>query len=596
MWRHFLAVLSVTAAFVLPDGKSLFAGDADWLYWTTFSSGASSKVQRAHVDGSSVEDLITGLDAPWPIEIDPVGQKLYFGDVNLGVIQRAELDGTQLETILVGVEVDDPAGMAIDPLNNHLYWSDFVYDQIYRTDLTTNTTTVIISRGLTNPFGLALDLQAGKLYWADTGIGQPGKIQRSNLDGTRVEDIVTGLANPRDVAIGFVGRHVHWPDLDESAIYRASLDGTDAGLWLAEVAASHAVAIDQVRSRLYWTSSRDGISSIRLDGSGLQTRIVPPLDQYGIAVYIPEPTALALGAFFVSYLFLRRGRLTVHLAPESKLSWGRGKSGQVDCSCITFGVLIYLVVLGSAMAEAATIQSLASYLFDLTYTTGQQSVAHSQIVRSNSVSMATSFTPASLASVDIVYCHGGSDLQSTDISSLTGFVQAGGRLIVASDHGQFVGDNNVAVEFGVSYSAGRPTNLLGAYTATTLAATGSVLDGAGGHVDQFSVLSPNDSLQSTNPNVRILARYSTGQIALGQLSFGLGDVVFLTDLNTFDDDRLAQFDNQRLWTNLFDHVAVPEPATAAILGCGLCICIGALAALGRRRGVLRLALFLALRS
>ena len=295
MLRSILILLSIVAVFLLSDDDKSFAGEIPRLYWTTYTSKSNHKVQRAHLDGSGVEVLITGLDAPWPIEIDPVRQKLYFVDVNRGVIQRANLDGSDIETINVRVPVDDPAGLAIDPVKNDLYWSDFVFDRIYKTNLDTSTTTVLISSGLTNPFGLALDLEGGKLYWADTGLtGRTGKIQRSNLDGTNVVDLVTGLSNPRDVAIDLVGRHIYWPDLNESALYRANLDGTGIGAWLTRVYESHAVAIEPASRRLYWTTRGDGISSVKLDGSGLSVGIVSPLGQYGIAIHVPEPSSLVL--------------------------------------------------------------------------------------------------------------------------------------------------------------------------------------------------------------------------------------------------------------------------------------------------------------
>ena len=307
MLRSILKLLSIVAACVLPDVNTSFADDVPRLYWTTFTSKSNHKVQRANLDGSGVEVLITGLDAPWSIDIDPVRRKLYFGDVNRGVIQRANLDGTEVETLNVRVPVDGPAGLAIDPMKNDLYWSDFVYDRIYKTDLDSSTTTVLISSGLTNPFGLALDLEGGKLYWADTGLtGRTGKIQRSNLDGTNVEDLVTGLANPRDVAIDLVGGQIYWPDLTESAIYRANLDGTGIGAWLTRVYESHAIAIAPAGRRLYWTTRGDGISSIKLDGSGLNVGIVPPLGQYGIAIHVPEPNSSTLVGLALSGLFLRR--------------------------------------------------------------------------------------------------------------------------------------------------------------------------------------------------------------------------------------------------------------------------------------------------
>ena len=88
---------------------------------------------------------------------------------------------------------------------------------------------------------------------------------------------------------------------------------------------------------------------------------------------------------------------------------------------------------------------------------------------------------------------------------------------------------------------------------------------------QFTALTPNDGLKSSNPDFEVLGSYRSGQAALGQLSFGLGDVIFLTDLNTFDDARLGDLDNQKLWTNLFDYEAVPEQATPLMLLLGMMV-------------------------
>src|SRR5262249_18722740 len=52
--------------------------------------------------------------------------------------------------------------------------------------------------GLVNPDGIALDPTGGKMYWTDFGTR---KIQRANLDGTRVEDLVTGLSIPVGIAL-----------------------------------------------------------------------------------------------------------------------------------------------------------------------------------------------------------------------------------------------------------------------------------------------------------------------------------------------------------------------------------------------------------
>ncbi|MFC1979492.1 hypothetical protein ACFLVS_01255 [Chloroflexota bacterium] len=60
-------------------------------------------------------------------------------------------------------------------------------------------TPFMVTTGLTTPFGIALDIAGGKMYWTDAGTQ---KIQRSNLNGSGVEDLVTtGLGDPFGISL-----------------------------------------------------------------------------------------------------------------------------------------------------------------------------------------------------------------------------------------------------------------------------------------------------------------------------------------------------------------------------------------------------------
>ena len=64
------------------------------MYWT---DPRTNKIQRANLDGSSVEDLITiGLTDPSGIALDVGGGKMYWTDPRADKIQRANLDGTDV--------------------------------------------------------------------------------------------------------------------------------------------------------------------------------------------------------------------------------------------------------------------------------------------------------------------------------------------------------------------------------------------------------------------------------------------------------------------------------------------------------------------
>ena len=80
-----------------------------------------------------------------------------------------------------------------------MYWTDNGTDKIQRANLDGSNVEDLVTTGLSNPRGIALDLINSKMYWTDFGTE---KIQRANLDGSNVEDLVTtGLSFPFGIAL-----------------------------------------------------------------------------------------------------------------------------------------------------------------------------------------------------------------------------------------------------------------------------------------------------------------------------------------------------------------------------------------------------------
>ncbi len=99
----------------------LRSADAQQMYWTDVGS---SRIQRANLDGTEVEDLVTsGVILPVGIALDVPGAKMYWTDIGTGKIQRANLDGTVGED-LVTIEATTPVGIALDPAGGKMYWSE----------------------------------------------------------------------------------------------------------------------------------------------------------------------------------------------------------------------------------------------------------------------------------------------------------------------------------------------------------------------------------------------------------------------------------------------------------------------------------------
>ncbi len=156
------------------------------MYWTIAHPPGASAIQRANLDGSQVEDLVTtGLSLPGGIAVNLAGGKMYWTDWGLNTIHRVNLDGSNVETLVTGLN--------------------------------------------TPPWGIAVDTEGGKMYWTIGAIGGiDGEIQRADVDGTNVETLVTGLYWPRYITLDAAGGKMYWTiaELGASVIQRANLDGS----------------------------------------------------------------------------------------------------------------------------------------------------------------------------------------------------------------------------------------------------------------------------------------------------------------------------------------------------------------------------------
>lgn len=261
-----LVVLMLFSAFSPP----VYAQKVSKIYWT---DDGTNKIQRANLDGSGIEDLVTtGLDQPEMIALDAGRAKMYWTDAGVDKIRRANFDGSNVEDCnVVGIQfvpnnprglaldlknnkkywtethspqnisranldgtkgedlIKDPAvlpqprGLAIDVQGNRMYWTDDSQHFIRCADLDGSNISDVITSGLNQPVGIALHLTANKLYFADEG---SGRVKRADLDGLNVEDCVTGLGNPFHIALDFEGGKVYWTDRVAGKIQRANLDCT----------------------------------------------------------------------------------------------------------------------------------------------------------------------------------------------------------------------------------------------------------------------------------------------------------------------------------------------------------------------------------
>ena len=256
------------------------------LYWTDWST---DKIQRANLDGSNIEDLVTAV-SPLAIALDVGRGKMYWTDNGTDKIQRANLDGSNVEDlILITTGLESPVGIALDVGRGKMYWVDSSTDKIQRANLDGSNVEDLITTGLEGPFGIALDVGRGKMYWTDRSTD---KIQRANLDGSNVEDLITtGLEEPVGIALDVGRGKMYWTDNGTDKIQRANLGGGNIEDLVTGLGTPVGIALDVGRDKMYWVDQHTNkIQRANLDGSNVEDLITTGLERpFGIALDTSGP-------------------------------------------------------------------------------------------------------------------------------------------------------------------------------------------------------------------------------------------------------------------------------------------------------------------
>ena len=216
------------------------------IYWSEQGSSGGT-IKRANLDGTNVEVLTTEPITASSFVIDTADNKLYWTDSTQGRVHSADLNGENITTI---IELDDIKDIAVDTEGGKLYFSDtFAILRVNRDG--TNVEIILTGWGTFRTTGIGgIAVSDGKIYWTEqqNRIRGSGKIHRANLNGTNIETLATPLGRPTGIAVDTVGGKVYWAN-SFGGIQRVDINGGEVENVVYGIAAPGDFALGAVSTR-----------------------------------------------------------------------------------------------------------------------------------------------------------------------------------------------------------------------------------------------------------------------------------------------------------------------------------------------------------
>ncbi|RXG71249.1 Low-density lipoprotein receptor-related protein 4 [Armadillidium vulgare] len=196
---------------------------------------------------------VDGIQTAMALDFDDATDTIYWTDVGEHSISRAHFNGSgqqvlvstnlgiSSETFLLSVTVclfnmqnsstlrydfflELPGGLAIDWINQKLYWTDDGTDRIEVSNLDGANRGILIWDGLDHPRDIVVNPAEGILFWSEWGSN--ASIERANMDGSERKSIATyNLTWPNGLAIDYEISRLFWLDAKYKVVESSDFDG-----------------------------------------------------------------------------------------------------------------------------------------------------------------------------------------------------------------------------------------------------------------------------------------------------------------------------------------------------------------------------------
>lgn len=222
--------------------------------------------------------------------------KVYWTEAGSGKIMRCNPDGTNVETVISGL--NSPMGLVIDVPSQRMYWITYGDYYLDTASLDGTYQNWCYSGGFAG--GIAYDPATGKIYWSEDS-----RIRRGTSYWDLATTVVSGLIFSLGIAIDQPRSKLYWTTGSTSVkIRRGNLDGTSAQDVVSGTDRA-GISIDPVGQKLYYDSSTTmKVMRANLDGTSPQNFLT------SINVQMHAPSAGTDSFFMTGDNKVRRCRLS----------------------------------------------------------------------------------------------------------------------------------------------------------------------------------------------------------------------------------------------------------------------------------------------
>ena len=187
------------------------------VYWTEKTGESRGTINSANLDGTGVTELTSILSVPMGITVDVTGSKLYWTNAR-GRIQSANLDGSSIQNVLQ--DLSGPTDIVVS--NGFIYWTEGG-NSIRRVSMSGQKIVGDVAANLGSVGGLAVG--GGKVYWTEMTATGGGTINSANADGTGATELASILATPMGISVDTAGSKLYWTNA-RGRVQRANLNGS----------------------------------------------------------------------------------------------------------------------------------------------------------------------------------------------------------------------------------------------------------------------------------------------------------------------------------------------------------------------------------